>query len=179
MRSTAGRTRDSHPAGSSPTRRLAIVTNRAGQMAHGRALRGSLSLILTLRVEFRDAVSATWSHPARYRLRTAGVVNVGEEKSQLNESLVRDRSAVQAPAETIPVQDSQSSQRELASIQQQLSHTQEKLADATAGADRRAIAAEESGERVVFGHQLPSTAERSIARARSISHSDESEVRPY
>ena len=71
-------------------------------------------MILTLRVEFRDAVSATWSHPARYRLRTAGVVNVGEEKSQLN----------------VPVQDSQSSQRELASIQQQLSHTQEKLADA-------------------------------------------------
>ena len=39
-------------------------------------------------------------------------------------------SAVQEPAETIPVQDSQSAQRELASIQQQLSHTQEKLADA-------------------------------------------------
>jgi len=43
---------------------------------------------------------------------------------------VRDRSAVQEPAETIPVQDSQSAQRELASIQQQLSHAQEKLADA-------------------------------------------------
>ena len=84
--------------------------------------------VLTLRVEFRDAVSPSWSHPAQYELRAS--LNVGEEKAQLNESLVRDRSAVQEPSETIPVQDSQSAQRELASIQQQLSHTQEKLADA-------------------------------------------------
>ena len=54
-----------------------------------------------------------------------------------------------------------------------------KVGRRTAGADRRAIAAEESGERVVFGNQLPSTAERSIARARSISYSDESEVRQH
>jgi chromosome segregation ATPase len=55
---------------------------------------------------------------------------VGEEKAQLNDSSVRDSSAVQEPSETIPVQDPQSARRELASIQQQLSHTQEKLADA-------------------------------------------------
>jgi chromosome segregation ATPase len=88
------------------------------------------SHVLTLRVEYRDAVSPNWSHPARYRLQSAGGLNVGEEKAQLNESLVRERSVVLEPAETIPIQDSQSPQRELASIQQQLSHTQEKLADA-------------------------------------------------
>ena len=89
-----------------------------------------LQAIATVLTEsrIRDAVSPNWSHPARYELRAS--LNVGEEKAQLNESLVRDRSAVQEPAETIPVQDSQSAQRELASIQQQLSHTQEKLADA-------------------------------------------------
>ena len=59
-----------------------------------------------------------------------GVLNVVEEKAQLNESSVRDRSALQELAETIPVQDSQRVQREVASIQQQLAHTQEQLADA-------------------------------------------------
>ena len=76
----------------------------------------------------RHAVSPNWSHPARYELPAS--LNVSEQKAELNESLVRDRSAGQESAETIPVQNSQSAQRELASIQQQLSHTQQKLADA-------------------------------------------------
>ena len=88
----------------------------------------AIAIVLT-ESRIRHAVSPNWLHPARYELRAS--LNVSEQKAELNESLVRDRSAVlQEPAETIPVQDSQSAQRELASIQQQLSHTQEKLADA-------------------------------------------------
>jgi chromosome segregation ATPase len=54
-------------------------------------------------------------------------LNVGDEKAQLNETPVRP---AQERAEPIPVLDSQSVQREVASLQQQLSHTQDKLADA-------------------------------------------------
>jgi chromosome segregation ATPase len=57
-------------------------------------------------------------------------LTMGEEKAQLNGTLLRDCSAVQEPAESVPIQDSQSAQRELASIQQQLSHTHERLAGA-------------------------------------------------
>jgi chromosome segregation ATPase len=67
-------------------------------------------------------------HPLQSQLRAS--LNVGEEKAQLNESPVRDSSAIQKLSDTMPVQDSQSAERELASIQRQLSHTQEKLADA-------------------------------------------------